>query len=112
MKQSEPERKLAADVFDTIDLTSFIYKGIGAGEDFACGLDEVVPLCVHGQACEADAGSTLGPVSAALYGAGITRDMNDKTVRQINARLRRPRNARVDFLTEYVPHLNITRVPQ
>lgn len=110
MKQSEPERKLAADVFDTIDLTNFIYEGIGAGEDWECELDQqVVPVCIHGQACEADAGRNLGPVSAALYGAGITRDLNDKTVREINARKRRPRNARVDFLTEYVPHLNIVR---
>jgi hypothetical protein len=100
---------LPADVFDTIDLTSFVYNGIGAGDDWEFRLDSALPFCVHGQACEADTGNSMSEASAALYRAGITRDCNDRAVRAINGRKGRYRNARVDFLTEYVPELNITR---
>jgi hypothetical protein len=100
---------MSADVFDTLDLTSFVYRGIGAGDDWECLVDGAVPLCVHGQACEADAGNRLGLVSAELYRVGITRDINDRAVLAINNRCGRPLHARVDFLTEYAPHLNIVR---
>lgn len=109
MIQNQPERVLPADVFDTLDLTSFIYKGIGAGDDWEFLIDHAIPCCIHGQAVEADAGNHMSEASAALYLAGITRDRNDQTVRAINRRKRRSINSRVDFLTEYVPELNITR---
>ena len=106
------ERVLPADVFDTLELAAYAYGGVGAGSDYQYSEDGELPLCVFGLACEAGGSSFVGPVPDALGMAGISRGTNDEAVRAINIRkgLSPHRlNSRVDFLTEWVPELNVVR---
>lgn len=110
MKQTQPERVLPADVFDTLELTALAFDGVGrvADFDYYTGADPA-PCCIHGMAYEAEPEGGAVEIRRALYAAGIDRSTNDQAVADINFRKGQNVNQRVDFLTEYVPHLNITR---
>jgi hypothetical protein len=96
-------RILPADVYDTLDLTAFVYGGIGA-KAYSRAFQ---PSCALMQCMEAE-GGMFGEMWKSLNNVGVFGDHNDAAVRAINRRKGRSRNARVTF-TEWCEELGIVR---
>lgn len=106
-------RKLPAVVYDTLEFSTLVYKGVGGGSAFLNYMDlrPDVPMCIVGYAEFAANEARLweGPICDALRDAGVTASTNDRAVRRINRRKgRKDLHARVSW-REYTRELDIVR---
>lgn len=120
MEHTHTQRTLPPDVFDYLELSAYVEKGIG-GRNFSRlerqedWLNAIAPCCIWGHAGCTDAAELQheerNAVQEALLAAGITFEVNDDAVSAINTRKGRPqieRFARVSW-EEYTAELNIVR---
>lgn len=105
-------RVLPADVYDTLELSAHVFKGIGAPEvgEYDGGTI-ICPICIYGHAAfVTDAfGILRDPIARALDEVGIDGSSDsDEAVYRINARKRRPSTSRVTF-PEWCAELGVVR---
>lgn len=106
-------RVLPADVYDTLEFSALVYRGVGADASIVLrGVGEGNPLCIAGHAQEATGASMIlwqDPVGIALKDAGITATINDYAVHAVNRRRgRRDHSTRIPF-REWCAELGVVR---
>lgn len=94
--------ELPADVYDTLELSSLAYGGIGAGNNQVGG----TPYCVYGHARFAD--GWMGDVEIALRCTGLTLFTNDNAVSDFNTRHGLDAMSRIGF-ADWCDELGVER---
>lgn len=105
MNTQQTVRVLPADVYDALELSAYVYKGVGR---WYMEEDNGAPNCIIGQARFLDDASWTGEVETTLRKAGINIVSNDDIVRDAINAGKGKKNGRISW-REYVKRANIVR---
>ena len=112
MNATKVVRVLPPDVYDTLELSAYVYGGIGKGRAFASNVvtdDGSPPVCAigHLRAAEPERHAQID-LECSLFGSGINAHDNDDAVEEINRRKGSKVYARVSF-QEWCEELGVVR---